>query len=123
MTSQIADAIRVLFPSATFGIGGNVRLQDDGAGPYIKAWGLPGNQPTELEIAAATAQVPAALLASKRAAAKAILDGDTDHGREQRALVALLVSELNILRVAMSLAPRTTNQVTTAIKGAIDQEN
>lgn len=142
---QLAEAIMVLFPNAVPRV--DFTVKNDGTGPVIAMWNLPSNPPTEAEIAAAVAQIPAAQLAAKRADAKSLLDTDTKTGRQQRALIALLVSELNLLRawiesfkaataLATSLAnlqtrvaalnatpARTGPQVTTAIKDAIDLES
>ena len=143
--AQLGEAVRLLFPSAAPGV--NYSVQSDGAAPFIARWGLPNPQPTEAEIEAAVLLIPAAVLAAKQQAAKDALDGDSLNGRQLRALITLLVSELNLLRswimafkaataAAASLADlktrvaaladtadRTKPQVITAIKAAVDGEN
>jgi len=138
-----ADAVNFLYPGA---MGRDVILQDDGAGPYLKAWNLPGNPPTDAEVDAALAQIPAAQIAADKVLAKTILDNHSPISRVERNLIALIVSELNLLRAwitsfkaataaATSLAnlqtrvaaldampARTGPVVTQAIKDAIDAE-
>lgn len=60
-------------------------LQDDGAGPYIKAWRRPEKQPTEAEIEAAAPAVIAALQAEE---AKRI-ESHTARADAKQALAAL----------------------------------
>lgn len=145
LSPNFVQAVCYLYPTAV--IGKDVVLQDDGAGPYLKAWNLPGSPPTDQQIADAVALVPAAQLTAKRTDAKAILDTDTKQGRLQRALVLRLAASLNDARqwitaykaavaAAASMADLKTRvaalpdlpdltpqQIVTAIKNAIDQEN
>lgn len=60
-------------------------LQDDGAGPYIKAWRRPEKQPTDAELKAAE---PAALAALQAEEAKRI-ESHTARDDAKRALTAL----------------------------------
>jgi hypothetical protein len=48
MTQNIAKALQHLFPGTKPGI--DYMLQDDGDGPYIKEWNMPGEMPTEDQI-------------------------------------------------------------------------
>lgn len=67
---MLKDTLESLFPGIRAGI--DVTLQDDGAGPYIKAWHYDGHaQPTDAQIAAAA---PAAELAAAQAAALTAID-------------------------------------------------
>lgn len=50
------EAVKRLHPSATFVDDVIVQDDSDGRGPYLKAWNLPGEPPTDAEIAAAMAQ-------------------------------------------------------------------
>jgi hypothetical protein len=53
---KFIEAVRRLYPSANFVR--DVELQDDGEGPYLKSWNLPGGPPTDAEIDAVMAQPP-----------------------------------------------------------------
>lgn len=138
---NFVEAVMHLHPEADFRTAPIIR--DDGEGPYLVQWGLPGNPPTEQEIEAAVLALPEAALAKKRLAASAVVDDDVTMGRVQRAVCMLLVDELNALRgwlmifkaeVAAattladlktrvaglpSLPDRTKNQAVAAIKAAI----
>ena len=60
---MLAQTIQHLFPGID--MQAECLVQDDGSGPYIKAWNRPEPQPTQAEIEAAA---PAALAAAARAA-------------------------------------------------------
>ena len=50
---MLAEKIKALRPDLTGGdFLDKVKLQDDGYGPYIAEWHLPGNQPSAEELAA-----------------------------------------------------------------------
>lgn len=60
---MLAQTIQHLYPGID--MQAECLVQDDGAGPYVKAWNRPEPQPTAAEIEAAA---PAALAAAARAA-------------------------------------------------------
>ncbi len=144
MNINFIEAVQYLYPGVSFLK--DVIVHDDGLGPYLYQWNLPGEPPTDQQIADAIAAIPGAVLTAKRNAAKAIIDNDVPDGRVERAVIALLVQELNLLRewiesfksavaASVSLAnlqtrvaalatmsDRTGPQVTNAIKSAIDLE-
>lgn len=140
------EAVMFLHPNANRNGISDFIVQDDGAGPYLKVWNLPGNPPTNAEVDAILPQIPVTLLLSKKIAAKSILDDDQPISRAQRAVINLIVGELNLLRgwitafkaataaatnlanlqirvAALDAMPqRIDSQVITAIKNAIDTE-
>lgn len=144
MNQNLPAVVEYLHPGAF--LQGQVVIQDDGAGPYLKVWNLPGSPPTDQEIADAIAAIPAATSLASRVAAKNSIDAVSTPARLHRAVVSLLVDELNVLRgwtrnfeaaVAASatlaelktrianltdLSDRTNIQAFAAIKAAIDQE-
>lgn len=58
---NLANIIKLLYPNATFGFKGNVKLQDDGQGIYIKEWGLEEPVPDLKELEAREAELTTAL--------------------------------------------------------------
>ena len=58
---MLAQAILYLFPTARFSPGGDVSIENSGAGPYIAAWRRAEPQPT-------AAQITAAMLPATKAA-------------------------------------------------------
>jgi hypothetical protein len=90
---NLADAILVLVPAATFGPGGTVALADrgDGTGPAVVAWDAAlGPQPTPDQLAKVTpAQVTAYYQQQAQAAALALL---TDPGATGTALRAVYLA-------------------------------
>jgi XkdW protein len=57
MTARLAEAIRYLYPDASLIV--DVVIEDDGGGPRIAAWRLPGDPPTDLQVADALAAIDA----------------------------------------------------------------
>jgi len=98
----LAEAITVLYPSAQPLT--DYRVQEDGTGAVLTAWNTAalGAQPSQATLDAVTqAQVDAALTALLRTQAKALYDLLTTHTGEAkvvRALVAVLLDEINTLR-------------------------
>lgn len=66
------------------------------------------------------AAIAAAADAAMRGEAKANYDGQISMGQALRALVKVLIDEINILRAQHSLPDRTLAQAKTAIQNAID---
>jgi hypothetical protein len=62
---RAAEAIRHLHPGVSF-VSGEIILQDDGAGPFIARWGLPGSQPTAQDIINALTVIDTAPAKTKR---------------------------------------------------------
>lgn len=76
---------------------------------------------TQPEKDAVDAAADVALLASAKTSAKDEYD-NTRGTLISRAIVTLLIDEINILRAQHALAPRTAAQARTAIRNAIDGE-
>jgi hypothetical protein len=57
MTARLAEAIRYLYPDASLIV--DVVIEDDGGGPRIAAWRLPGDPPTDRQVADALAAIDA----------------------------------------------------------------
>lgn len=55
---RFAEALQHLYPAADLRT--DVLVQDDGAGPYLAQWNLPGEPPTAAQIDVALAEVDAA---------------------------------------------------------------
>lgn len=91
----------------------NPKVYDSGAGTIRNA--------TQLEID----EIPVAEAIDKnlqeRASAKALLTNS--NAKLWRALLELILSEINILRAEHSLAPRTKAQLITALENEIDSGN
>jgi hypothetical protein len=144
LPNGFVDAVAFLNPGVSFLR--DVILQDDGEGPYVKAWNLPGSPPTDQEVADALLLIPASQIAANKVLAKAILDDSIPIGRDLRAIILLMVDELNLIRAwitslkaanatatsygtlktgiaALNNMPaRTNSQVKTAVKDAVDAE-
>lgn len=91
-------------------------LQDDGAGVFIKQWNLPDPQPTKAELEAVEVQA-LAWYDDKTKTKEA--DFETWDKAKLKALVLVMMNELNILRAKHGLAPRTTVQLKAAIKSKL----
>ena len=55
MTARLAEAIRYLYPDVS--LISDVVVEDDGSGPRIAAWRVPGERPTDQQIADALAAI------------------------------------------------------------------
>jgi hypothetical protein len=91
-------------------------LQDDGQGVYIKQWSSTLPKPTIAEASAVWAEA-APWKSNQVNTAKADFDGWDKP--ELKALVLVLMDEINILRTQAGLPPRTTAQLKAAIKGKL----
>jgi|GEM_PF-7096535 len=91
-------------------------LKDDGQGVYISDWKLPSAIPTKAELEAVESQA-VAWYADRERAKKA--DFDNWSHEELKALVKVLLEEINILRQREGLAPRTGDQIKNAIKAKL----
>lgn len=67
MAIDLWKAFAHLYPDAVLLV--DYVLQDDGAGPYLAMWGLPGDPPTEGEITTAIADYDTAVAAVEAARA------------------------------------------------------
>ncbi len=136
---SFSQQLRDLYPDADFL--SDVVLNADGT---VKDFNLPG---TPLEVEAALLSQPALVQGLKRQFAKNLLGIDTDNGRVLRAIIVLLVNELNDLRAMwtnfkaatsasttladfktrvaslQNMPARTNAQVTAAIDNAIDADS
>jgi hypothetical protein len=87
---------------------------------YWKVVGSAVDPMTAQEQSDVDAAEAAAADAAMRTGAKAAYDGQTVDGQKLRALVEVLLREVNILRQQHSLADRTLAQAKAAIQQAID---
>jgi hypothetical protein len=74
-----------------------------------------------VEKSALDAEIAAALLASRRDGAKAAVDLPGVEGYKLRAVVELMIREINVLRAQHSLADRTLAQAKAAYLALIDE--
>jgi len=105
-------------------------VDDDARGPRISRWNLPDPQPTPDELAkveasaeflAWLAAAPARALSSVKTDAKSqAATGATPDRIVVRALLALLLDQLNVLRAKAGLAALTAAQVKSALEAKID---
>lgn len=75
-----------------------------------------------LESNAVVAADVAAAIAARRDSAKDIFDGDGPEGRVLRAVTEIMFREINTLRVAAGLPPRTAAQARAAIRSELDSQ-
>jgi hypothetical protein len=88
-------------------------LQDDGNGVYIKEWKLVAPKPTKEELQAVETQA-VAWWREKQKTDKANYEDWS--AVELRALVKVLLDEINVLRQKQGLPARTPEQLKSAIK-------
>lgn len=92
-------------------------LQDDGNSVYIRAWQSTVAQPSKAELEAVEAT---AIAWKKDKDDTDDADFDVNWTRRERAMMRLMVKEINILRQAAGLQPRTAAQVKAALKAEME---
>jgi XkdW protein len=87
MTARLAEAIRYLYPDASLIV--DVVIEDDGGGPRIAAWRLPGDPPTDQQVADALAAIDAQPPPRRMVAKSLIISRLIEAGKIEAARAAL----------------------------------
>jgi XkdW protein len=87
MTARLTEAIRYLYPDASLIT--DVVVEDDGSGPGIALWRLPGDPPTEQQIADALSAIDSAPPPRRLVAKSLIISRLIEAGRIEAARAAL----------------------------------